>query len=71
MASSSSLRGVEVSDECMQELQDELANLRALCRQQVGPLLEEYLVKLDRETTASLGDEGEIQCVFQFVSTRT
>ena len=54
------LRGVEVSDECLDELTAGLTTLRRLMQGQVAPLIEEYLVKLDRQTTASPGDEALI-----------
>ena len=54
------LRGVEVSDECLDELTKGLTTLRGLMQDQVAPLIEEYLSKLDRETTASPGDEALI-----------
>lgn len=51
------LRGVDVSDTCLEELTSGLKTLRDLMQGQVAPLIEEYLVKLDRETTAAPGDE--------------
>lgn len=50
-------RGVDLSDDTIAELEDGLQRLHDLMQGQVAPLLEEYLLKLDRQTAASPGDE--------------
>jgi len=51
------LREVSVDQACLETLQTGLMDLRRKLHGEVSDLLEEYLLKLDRETAAAPGDE--------------
>jgi hypothetical protein len=51
------LREVDISEECLSVLEKGILDIRAKLHGEVASLIEEYLLKLDKETAASPGNE--------------